>query len=163
MLYIGKPYSDFITACMSIMLFVLIYWFSQKGEISFHFDTKKLCLILLSFWLFTNGWASIFIWIGGATNYLYTSVFILLFLLPYLRYFNNKKLPKDGYLNLFMIVGGLITGCTNENSIPPVLLLLGIILVKNRKNCPLCMNLGFVSMLTGFLIFFTAPAKSISL
>ena len=159
LLYIGKPYSDIIIAFMSIVLFVVVYWVSDYGEISFQFKIKRLYIIVFLFWLFLINWGSVFTWIGGATNYLFTSVFVLLFLLPYIRYYFSKPVFSEKYMNVIMCAGGLISGCTNENSVPVVLLFIGIYLFKNFKTVPLWMKIGFISMLFGFAIFITAPGN----
>lgn len=123
-------------------------------------------------------WRMSMFWQAGAANYLYITVFILLFAHCYLR-----ELPDDGSLflrsqarpfgespvpkalpgiTLWIIPLGILTGWSNENMGPAlwVLSLTAILLGwKERRRPKLWMILGNLSCLAGSLLCILAPGN----
>ena len=84
-LWLGKPVFNIFNAAVSVLLIMEIYWCAHKGKISTQFNSGMVCCIAFMLWAFTPGFSGVFLWISGACNYLWTAVFLLAFLLPYIR------------------------------------------------------------------------------
>ncbi len=103
------------------------------------------------------------LWQAGCANYVYSSVWILLFMLPYLRSLRN---PGGGAMPgaiLWLAPGGLLAGWSNENMGPACFLLaLGtmIYLAKwQKRKIEGWMISGTVSSLVGSVLVVAAPGN----
>lgn len=73
--------------------------------------------IILSLWFFLPQFGLTILWVSGAGNYLWCTLIILLFLLPYRKHLENENYFKDSVLNfIIMIIIGFLAGWTNENT-----------------------------------------------
>jgi hypothetical protein len=109
-------------------------------------------------------WKMSMFWQAGAANYLYITVFIILFLYCYLREVNDenmtsKKLPG---ITLWIIPLGVLAGWSNENMGPAVCIasvLVMIIVYREKKKIPVWMFLGSISCLAGSIMVVAAPGN----
>lgn len=111
-------------------------------------------------------WKMSMFWQAGAANYLYITVFILLFLWCYLREmesggrsFPMRTLPG---ITLWIIPLGVLAGWSNENMGPVVWLAsLAVILmtIKEHRRVALWMILGNLSCLFGCALMIAAPGN----
>lgn len=132
---------------------------------------KKINGLLLLFvvcllWIFTDPMIfSSAIWITGSANYLWTSLIILLFIYPFVTYLvseeNNGRQHKK-WMNILMLVSGLIAGWTNENSAIALLFFLlafFIICKKNKKPIPFWCFLATLGAFVGCVLLLMAPGN----
>lgn len=131
----GKDIFNFFNALASVLLVLEIYWCSNKGRITFNFNTSRLAWVFLFFWLFTPSFPSVVFWLVGACHYLWPAVFLIGFLIPFIYkyYFSDIEVERNRWFGFGMFFFGIMAGCTNENSVCWVILLLLIFILKNRK------------------------------
>lgn len=162
-IWLGKPVFNIFNAAVSVLLIIEIYWCAHKGKISTQFYAGTICWIFFMLWAFTPGFSGVFLWISGACNYLWTAVFLLAFLLPYIRkyYFFEEKLAKNSFFKCIMFILGIIAGWSNENSICWVILLLTVFLFLNRKREEMesWMYIGLAGLVTGYAFLMFAPGN----
>jgi len=105
-------------------------------------------------------WKMSMFWQAGAANYLYITVFILLYLYCYLR--ENDSSKKLFGITFWIIPLGLLAGWSNENMGPAVWLIsLAVIVIRLRQHVkiPVWMFLGNISCLWGSVMVIIAPGN----
>ncbi len=105
-------------------------------------------------------WKMSMFWQAGAANYLYITVFVLLFLYCYLREDdNNKGLPG---ITFWIVPLGVIAGWSNENMGPAIWvisLLIILLAKKDQKKIKPWMILGNLASLVGSVLMILAPGN----
>ena len=104
-------------------------------------------------------WQMSMFWQAGAANYLYITIFILLFLHCYLREDPGKRLYG---ISLWIIPLGIISGWSNENMGPTawIVSLLAILLrAYEKKKVYFWMILGNIACLLGSVLVVAAPGN----
>ena len=159
----GKDVFNIYNAFASVLLVLEIYWCANKGRVTFDFDTRRLTWLFLFFWIFTPSFPSVVFWLVGACHYLWPAVFLTGFIIPFIHkyYFFETKVKNNICFNAYMFFGGAIAGCTNENSVCWVILLLLIFVLKNRKLQAMesWMYLGLVGLILGYAILMLSPGN----
>lgn len=162
-LWMGKDVFNIINAFISVLLIMEIYWCANKGTVTFDFKISRLIFIFFALWAFTPSFPSVFLWLSGACNYLWTAVFLLGFLLPYIRkyYFFEKKLTKNRWLQFVMFLLGILAGWSNENSVCWIILVLLIFICANRKRNEIesWMVTGLIGLVIGYALLMFAPGN----
>ena len=122
-----------------------------------------LCWIFFLIWSFTPAFGNVFLWLDGACNYLWPLVLLTGFLLPYIKkyYSFSEQYTKRNHFSPAMFVFGLIAGCTNENTICWVILVLVIFIAAHRhhKEMETWMLLGLAGLITGYALLMLAPGN----
>jgi len=130
------------------------------------YDIFSLLLIITFLWKFAVSFGQTMLWLCGACNYLWGSVFILGFVAFY-RHFLEKaeEIKKQGLLAVGTFFFGLLAGWCNENTSGGGLLLIFIFAFNfwlekkqegKRKLYPFMLT-GAVGMFCGLLGMVTAP------
>lgn len=163
-LWFGKDIFNYFNSFIAIALIAEIYWCIHKGEITFKFESKAVFWIFFCLWAFSPGFSPIFFWLTGACNYLWASVILLGFLLPYMQKYytlqkENRKQTEAFSLEMFFY--GIIAGWTNENTVCWAILILGIFAFSCKKCCKLerWMFCGLAGLLTGYAFLILAPGN----
>ena len=158
-LWQGKALFNVCNALMAVVLVLLIYWISDEGRVHCDFEPSRLAWIFFVLWAFTPGFPSVFLWLTGACNYLWTSVLMLLFLLPYVRYYFLGTSPPGGAR--LMAPLGLIAGWTNENTVGWALLAILVLLWRDRRqpNWKSWLAAGGVGLFIGYVLLLLAPGN----
>lgn len=153
----GELCADILNVVMTLLLAYLICVISEQ---------KKVWYFLLSLTLMITFNANIkmsMFWQSGLVNYVYSSVWILLFLWPYLRaadHVTGKDLPG---IVFWMIPLGIITGWSNENMGPTCFVLSVLVILYKRfgqnKKAPLWMYFGSVTSFIGSVMVVIAPGN----
>ena len=166
-LWFGKGTFSFINAFISVVLIAEIYWCACKGRISLSFSPGMLIGVFFAVWAFSPDFSHVFLWLTGACNYLWTTVFMLGFLLPYVRkyYFINEKIADNNWFILVMSFLGVIAGCSNENNVCWIILILLVFVFMNRKKSEieLWMFTGVAGLIVGYLLLMFAPGNMVRL
>lgn len=151
-LWMGKDVFNVFNALISVLLIMEIYWCANKGTVTFDFKISRLVFIFFALWAFTPSFPSVFLWLSGACNYLWTAVFLLGFLLPYVRkyYSFEKKCLNNNWLRYAMFFFGVVAGWSNENSVCWITLALLVFIYKSWKQSDI--ESWMVTGLTGFVI-----------
>lgn len=159
----GELCADILNVLMTLLLAYMICVVSGQ---------KKFYYFLLSFSLLVcwnaNTKMSMF-WQSGLVNYVYSSVWILLFLYPYLKAADNPEkrvfLSKGQgrLLAALMVPLGLITGWSNENMGPACFLISAMVIIYlkgfRKQQVSVWMYLGAVTSLIGSCFVILAPGN----
>ncbi len=148
------------------MLYLLI--FRKKPDYRDSGSVKKIIIIIAVFIFFSKFFGEMFLYTPFSGNYTFIMLFYLLYiyiLLEYFVYGNFIFKDRKSPLFLFLIaLLGVFTGMGNEH-IPPVLIaftLLGILysVTKHKKLPPKIIMTYFLSLISGYILLYFAPANS---
>lgn len=167
-LWMGKNVFNFFNACVCTILIAEIYLCINRGNVKLHFKAKDVFLIFVALWAFTPAFSQVFFWVGGSLNYVWTTAFLLAFLIPYIRkyysFFSQEKMNTN--FNAFsMFIGGILAGWSNENTICWIILALFFFIV-HVKRCKLgleknsWMYTGLTGLIIGYLLLMLAPGNA---
>ena len=152
---------DIINALAFLLLIEFIY---------LHINYKKPFSISLFWGIFLLLWflepfAETVLWITGSANYMWGTILVLAFLLPYRFYDGQSKNKILSYSAiLLMLLFGIIAGWTNENIAGAMLLSIILYILyykKNKWNIPVWIYSGFVGALTGYILMIAAPGNAV--
>lgn len=171
-LWKGKELFNVFNALIFLLIILEILWISNKGEINFKFLFEDVLWVFGTFWVFSVFLSDCFTWLTISCNYLWTTAILLLFILIYVRtYFYSKdNLILADWLpfNFLLFLFGVIAGCTNENTVCFVILILSFFVynAKSKKKQSashdqiLCrMICGLAGLVTGYLLLMLAPGN----
>lgn len=163
----GELCADILNVVMTLLLAYMICVVSEQKE-----DRYFLLSLSLLICFNANVKMSMF-WQSGLVNYIYSSVWILLFLWPYLRAADraqdmpdaaDKPAGKDLPGIVFWIIPlGIITGWSNEN-MGPSCCVMAVLVILYRRICrkqksPLWMYLGAITSFIGSVMVIVAPGN----
>ncbi|WP_208414724.1 DUF3329 domain-containing protein [Paenibacillus castaneae] len=152
--------SSTLNAIVFTFFIYLLYRHSQGIQLKYQ-SVTILLLIFFFCWTSFPSFGETNVWLIGSVNYLWTSVFILLFLLP----FRNKLLGsevKDSFVSrVSMLVLGVLAGWSNENTALSTLIILSIFIIYFyvKKRLDIWMITGSGGSLIGFLFLILAPGN----
>ena len=140
------------------IIFVLLIGFHAIGSF------KKISGLLFMYiniflWLFLSAWGQNLLWLTGSLNYLWTSVIILLFLIPYRKKFGDKLYKPHIIISVLWIIIGALAGCSMENSASGIIILLIVYFIYKKykkEKIALFEITGSIGFLTGFIILINA-------
>ena len=164
----GKPLFNFINSLVSLILILEICWLSNRGDVSIDKLKAGHCVgIVLSLWALTPVFTDVFLWLSGTCNYLWMTVFLLGFLIPYVqKYYNFHQKVGYGYaFSFLMCFWGLLAGWGNENCVCWVVLIIGLFLFTHRNcrgNEP-WLYVGLIGLMIGYLLTIMAPGNMVRL
>lgn len=153
----GTLFADILNMVMTLALCYLICELAGKKDL-IGYSLSFFMLITLN----TDISWSMF-WQSGSVNYLYSSNWILLFLIIYLRHVKNPDAKRLWGAEFWMIFLGLITGWSNENMGPACFVLAVMVMLyfakKLQRKVPVWMWSGAVSSLCGSVLLILAPGN----
>lgn len=163
-LWMGKDVFNFFNAFIGTLLVAEIYWCIHHGNVSLNFKPGAVCWIFFVLWAFTTGFSTVFFWLTAACNYLWTTVILLGFVIPYIqRYYHMDISPDNGkkYSPIGMFVFGIVAGWTNENSVCWIVLLLLLFLFVYCKNhkIDIWMYAGVAGLMIGYALLMFSPGN----
>ena len=163
----GKDVFNYFNALASLLLIMEMYWCANKGKVSLCLNETIFCCLVLLYWAFTPAYPSVVFWLVGACHYLWPAMFLSGFLIPYIYnfYFPESKIGKNTCLVCFMFFWGVIAGCTNENSVCWIILLLSVFIYGTRKSqtTEYWMYAGLTGMVLGYVILMLSPGNYVRL
>lgn len=109
-------------------------------------------------------WKMSMFWQAGAANYLYITVFILLFLYCYLREAESAPVKQLPGILFWILPLGLAAGWSNENMGPAAWIISFLVILLKRKDkqkVKLWMILGNAACLAGSILVVAAPGNSV--
>ena len=162
-LWWGKDIFNLFNAFVGVILVTEIYWCANKGRVYLNFNPVFICWIFFALWAFSFGFSTVFFWLTGACFYLWPTVFLLAFMIPYIKkyYYFNEQQGTTLHFKIGMFFLGLVAGWGNENSVCWILLLIMIFLYSVRKDLgkETWMYSGFVGLLIGYALLMFAPGN----
>jgi len=163
--YASEWHAVLINTGSVILLILLVfgYLFKRLPKVASLEDFFHLNIILALLWLCLPKVGLMFFFNPWVSNYLLGFALLLLFSLPYYRFSNGLNPGLPGRLGcLLMFIGGIVAGLSNENTVPPVLIALGLLFIfQHQKNMPAAawQLSGFAGLLLGYLLLYFAPAQ----
>ncbi len=177
LLMAGETFADLCNVAVTVLLSFLLYLVAA-GErpvgslFSDGHDTTSRTVLWI--WLLTLGtgfliglnanWKMSMFWQAGAANYLYITVFLLLFLFVYLRELGENVPRSLPGITVWILPLGLVSGWSNEN-MGPTLWLVSVFTIlhirKKGRRIPLWTILGSATVLLGSLLCILAPGNRI--
>ncbi len=128
-----------------------------KGEIS---------ILIISFtftWFFQPVFAETILWVTGSSNYLWGTLIILLFLLPYRLYKSKEEsMLRSTVFSILMFIGGIIGGWTNENTAAAMIVMVLCVILYcklNKQKIPVWMYTGLIGAIIGYVTMIIAPGN----
>jgi len=145
------------------VVFILLITFHITGSFQKLNITLSIFISLL-LWFFVPAYGQDFLWISGSINYMWSIVWLLLFLLPFRKKIvhNTFRLSIGSSILFFLLA--LLSGSCNENSGMAVLFLLFCYVlykIKKRKTFALFELLGIAGFLMGYIFLLTAPGNAV--
>lgn len=158
-----NPYiQSLLNAFVFIVLIYFIYWHSQGKRLTVQSNAFIVLLITFFCWMSLPNFGETNIWIIGAVNYLWTTVIILAFLLPYrLRLISSLTLKENNLAKIGMFLLGVVAGWTNENTALSAIVLTFVFIIYyfRKKLIQTWMVMGFVGAIIGYAFMIFAPGN----
>lgn len=128
-----------------------------------HSSISILAITFMCVWLLLPTFAETTLWLTGSANYLWGTLLILLFLLPY-RLFRNQHINKTKSIcyAIGMLLFGIIAGWTNENTAAGmIVIIVSFMLTFNYKKwkIPAWCYFGLIGACLGYILMIIAPGN----
>jgi len=153
----GNFFADALNMIVTVLLAYLICTLLGKWDVRY-FCLSFFMLIALN----PNILLSMF-WQSGSVNYLYSSTWILFFMMLYIRQVKEPDAKSFIGINLWIVPLGIATGWSNENMGPATFLLtvmtLAYFIKYLKRRPPVWMWLGAVTTLAGSIFVVAAPGN----
>lgn len=158
-LWIGKPYFDVANTLVLALLIVVIF---KLADVSL----KNISAVVWSFTcilFFTAESAVTTLWLTGACNYLWMSLFQMIFLLPYVKAIRAGAAEDSNLKILAMLILGLIAGWSNEAGGLATLILTAILIfiAKQKNFLSKFMVAGFLTLIAGCALNILSPGNAV--
>ena len=158
----GEQAADLLNVVMTLLLAWVFCLVAGQRSLPFLFAGMTMALGL------NANWKMSMFWQAGAANYLYITVFLLLFVFCYLRELpdksseiSEKKLPG---ITFWIVPLGILAGWSNENMGPAVWILSLVVVIcsaKEKRRVHPWMLLGNIACLAGSIMVIAAPGNSV--
>jgi len=156
----GKPFFN-IANTLIYCVFIFLIQFHITGNIK-RLSPWLFLTINIFFWFSAPAWGQNFLWLIGSCNYLWTTVLVLLFLVPFRKKHNDSKFSLNLLQSILLFITGILAGWSNENSGAAILsLLIAYFIVKivRKDQFALFEILGAMGFLIGFSLLIAAPGN----
>ncbi len=159
LLLLDKPIMDVLNSLAYISYVYLIYYICKKKVSS---DVLFFILINISIWFLQPAFFSTVIWLTGASNYLWGTLIIILFVYPYFLFFTGKKSKESIGRTLLFFLVGILAGWTNENTaLAMIFIIISFIVypkIKGEKLKFWAVS-GLIGVCIGYIIMVMAPGN----
>lgn len=165
-LWVGKGWFNVVNAGMVVLLLLAMQWIALGGRVTAKLSPFITALSFFCIWAFNMNFGGTMLWVAGACNYLWTSVFLLLFLIPYVRhYLTNGRVNYPSWFGPIWFMMGLLAGNSNENTICWIGLSGGLYLLYawKKKTLSAWMLWGLIGLGVGYFALMLAPGNIVRL
>ena len=165
-LHVDKIFFDIVNPFLQLFLIFSAFYFIYMRFPRFNTlkDLAPFSLILVLGTFFVAQSSETLLWIGGATNYAWSFIAFIWFLI-YLRKLEEGKKIKNSVLPLFLF-WGIFLGMINENNSPMVLcLMVAFVLYTHYKKIVLHKHFWFLlcGVIVGVFILFKFSGNDVRL
>lgn len=158
---LGETGGDILNSLGFVLYIYMIYKISNRSK---PLNVGLFLTIGLFVWLAVPAFNSTVLWMVGAANYMWGALIVITFLYAYHSYFFSEKERKGIFIVILFLIGGFISGWTNENMfVAQVFFIVGFfIMLRWRKEAiPLWAIAGLVGVCIGGLVMISAPGNFI--
>lgn len=144
---------------LAYTVFILLIYLLIKGRNKN--SISLFLLIFISVWFLQPSFGDTILWTTGSANYLWGTILILLFLLPY-RFHNTNKKSKGYLSSILFFIYGIIAGWTNENSAAAMILIAMFFVYtyyRKQLSIPKWAINGILGAIIGYLCMILAPGN----
>lgn len=162
LLYVGTPFNKILNALAFVSFVFVLCLFTKKNDAGLKLSMPLLVTLLLFFSVPVLG--STILWITGSANYLWGTLILLLFLLPYKNFYNqiDVSFKCNTLKGIALFVGGIVAGWTNENMVAAaIFMLIGFLIYLKAKKItlPAWFYMGLAGLVIGFSLMIFAPGN----
>lgn len=150
---------DIVNAFMYVLQLVLLYKIARCND-----QRSNLVLFALACgaWVVCPAFGQVILWQDGACNYLWSGVFALLYLLPYIELYMRGKNVQTIFGRIVFVCLAFFMGAYSETvsaaAIFMSMLLMGLVFLQKKKKTAIYYA-GMVFATLGYLFIYTAPAQ----
>lgn len=165
-LFLGKRIFNFVNTFAFLTLGVLIFYHGTDRRLKE--NVSLLFFIYCALFVLTPAFGQSFLWLTGASNYLYGIELILFYLIPYRFIIKTKdeRQEKSLYLTIAKGIGmlflGLLAGWTNENTgIALIVMVFSYFIYYKMRKIKLksWMICGWVGNIIGYALLLLSPGE----
>ena len=159
LLLAGISIGNFVNSVAYIAFTLVIYYMTNQSN---KVRPSLLLAINLLIWFFQPAFGSTILWITGSANYLWGTLIILCFLVPYTKQVLSPN-SSNSYLKATLFFpAGIIAGWTNENMAVALIVMLTTFVIYYKvkyKQIPLWAITGLIGVVIGCVIMIAAPGN----
>lgn len=177
LLFSGKTVSAFATAsCFILLIYLLIACAKGRFVNPIKLESAAVLISFSLLYLCLRNFGEVLFMLVTSCNYLFTTTFVLLFLMPYIKAFNNDakdnrqsigskqsiSSPLKYALNFLYFICAIIIGWCNENTGFALcsMTFLYLLYMFFHKKLTGYMIAGFIGLSIGFLILVLSPGNA---
>lgn len=142
-----------------VLTMLLIYWNIRGRKV---YDSFLYVLINILVWFFAVDFAQTMLWLGGACNYLWGIMIILIFITAYRNLMEKSEVKNQIFISVMMFFLGILAGWGNENTSGGailIVLLFTAFYYYDKRKVEKWMFSGISGMFIGFLFLLLAPGN----
>lgn len=142
-----------------VLTMLLIYWNIRGRKV---YDSFLYVLINILVWFFAVDFAQTMLWLGGACNYLWGIMIILIFITAYRNLMKKSEVKNQIFISVMMFFLGILAGWGNENTSGGailIVLLFTAFYYYDKRKVEKWMFSGISGMFIGFLFLLLAPGN----
>ncbi len=156
-LYMGKSVFNIInTVAFAMLCFVMCLHICKR------FVPKYFFMVICGLILLTPDFGQSFLWVTGASNYLYGPLIVLVYMLPLRACFEDGDISSAALKTVLFGLAGIIAGWTLENlSVALCFFLIVAILFRivKKQRIPFFAIAGLLGSIAGLLLMILAPGE----
>lgn len=158
LLLMGEGWADLLNSFAYVALTLVIY---KLANISNTLKPSLLLGVNLLICIFQPAFGSTMLWITGSANYLWGTLIIASFLIPYRNRFLNIPSKESTLKSIVFLLFGIIAGWTNENMGVALIIMIAsfLYLYKQKGSIPKWTILGFIGVCVGCVMMISAPGN----
>lgn len=161
LLLINNPLTIDILNSIAFVGLILCMQLHITGRLKF--SIKLYTLLYTLMWLTQPAFAETTLWITGSANYLWGTLIILTYILPY-RLYKNKQVPtiKSILSAILMFLIGIAAGWTNENTAAAMIVIIALFLYYYKRNNWIIKPwtyCGLIGATIGYIAMIIAPGN----
>lgn len=155
------PLAADVLNSLAYVVYIFLIYYHIKGNAKS--SLKLFVLINLAVWFMQPVFGDTILWITGAANYLWGTVLILLFLLPYRLYQGRKFSMLEQFIfSVLLFAFGVLAGWTNENTAGAMILIVLFFYSYYRSvrwKIPVWSVCGLIGAVFGYMVMILAPGN----
>lgn len=173
LLFSGKTVSAFATAsCFILLIYLLIACAKSRFVNLFKLESVAVLISFSMLYLCLRNFGEVLFMLVTSCNYLFTTTFVLLFLMPYIKAFNsddtkthsnfNSSSILKNTFNFLYFLCAIVVGWCNENTGFALCFMtfLYLLYMLFHKKLTGYMIAGFIGLCIGFLILVLSPGNA---